>query len=271
VLADCGSLSSINIAISKLQKKIGRKGVMLVFDSLTSPYLLNGPEVIRFMRLTLSRFAGEGNSVLVCFDEGSGKEEDLVAMMSLSDGIIKTQIEKDKQLLDVIKHPKVLPTKIEISIEPERAGIEKRLIDPIMLKQFYQALNKGEKNLWRREVGDFVNLFWPTLVPWSSMLWDPKRYPIMTYQANKDDGSAAFKNKAWVNTMFPWHMRLLMKLFMPKNFSKVKDIKKILKIGATQSRQDHSGIVEYIEDVSKTDEHYFRVYESFECWGFKNI
>jgi predicted hydrocarbon binding protein len=29
-------------------------------------------------------------------------------------------------------------------------------------------------------------------------------------------------------------------------------------------------IGEYLEDISKTDEHYFRVQESYECWGFEN-
>jgi KaiC/GvpD/RAD55 family RecA-like ATPase len=73
VHADCANLSGIGIAISKLQERIGKKGVLLVFDSLVSPYLLSGPEVVRFMRLTLSKFAAEGNSVLACMDEGCGK------------------------------------------------------------------------------------------------------------------------------------------------------------------------------------------------------
>ena len=73
--------------------------------------------------------------------------------------------------------------------------------------------------------------------------------------------------------MFPWRLRLLLK-FMPKSFSKPKDMKKLLK-GMVKShggpKQEHSGIVEYLEDVSKTDEHYLRIYESSECWGFENI
>jgi KaiC/GvpD/RAD55 family RecA-like ATPase len=59
VRADSANLSSIGIAISKLQERIGQNGIFLVFDSLTSPYLLTGPEILRFMSLTLSRFAGE--------------------------------------------------------------------------------------------------------------------------------------------------------------------------------------------------------------------
>ena len=73
--ANCGNLTSIGIAIAKHLRKIGRKGVLLVFDSLTSPYLLCGSDVVRFLRLNLSKFAGDGNSVLVCFDKGSCKED----------------------------------------------------------------------------------------------------------------------------------------------------------------------------------------------------
>jgi KaiC/GvpD/RAD55 family RecA-like ATPase len=47
VYADCNDLSSIDIAILKLQDRIGLKGILLVFDSLTSPYLVNGSEILR--------------------------------------------------------------------------------------------------------------------------------------------------------------------------------------------------------------------------------
>ena len=49
VHADCSNLSSIGIAISKLQERIGKKGILLIFDSLVSPYLLSGTEVLRFL------------------------------------------------------------------------------------------------------------------------------------------------------------------------------------------------------------------------------
>jgi len=119
VHADCANLSGIGIAISKLQERIGKKGVLLVFDSLVSPYLLSGPEVVRFMRLTLSKFAAEGNSVLAYIDEGCSKQEDLGAMMSISDGVIKMETEEGKQFLNVVKHPKLKTTRIEALLEPE--------------------------------------------------------------------------------------------------------------------------------------------------------
>ena len=97
--ANCGNLTSMGIAIYKTQKRIGTKDILLVFDSLTSPYLLSGSAVVRFLRLNLSKFVAEGNSVLACFDEGSGKEEDLVGMMSFSDGVVKMRLKDGKKVL----------------------------------------------------------------------------------------------------------------------------------------------------------------------------
>jgi hypothetical protein len=59
------------------------------------------------------------------------------------------------------------------------------------------------------------------------------------------------------------------------DLAKVKDMKKLVKgmesgvLGGP--KRENSGIVEYLEDASKTDEHYFRMYESSECWGFENF
>ena len=125
VSADCDALSSIDIAISKLQERIGRRGVLLVFDSLTSPYMFNGSEILRFMRQTLSRFAARGNSVLACIDEGCGKPEDLVTMMSMANGIVKMEVADGSRVLNVVKHPKVEPTRIEVPT----SGIREKLVD----------------------------------------------------------------------------------------------------------------------------------------------
>ena len=126
----------------------------------------------------------------------------------------------------------------------------------------------------RREVGDFVNLFWPNLAHWSGMLWDPKRFPMMVYDMNKEDAPAMVKlmkeNEAVKRVFFPWPKSLLLRFF-PKSFSKVKDMKKLLKECAKSEERLGSGTFEYLEDASKTDEHYVRVYESSECWGFKDI
>jgi KaiC/GvpD/RAD55 family RecA-like ATPase/predicted hydrocarbon binding protein len=272
--ANCEDLNSISMAITKLQQRIGKRDILLSFDSLTSPYLFNKEEVFRFIRLCLAKFASEGNSVLALVDEGCGKEEDLGAMMSVADGIIRMEIKEISRIISVVKHPKVRPTRIELPVEPKRVGPETRLFDPDVLKKYTRALNREDKAFWRKEVGDFVNLFWPQLAHWSGMLWDPKRFPTMTYEGNKDDPASGFKlakeDEEIKRALFPWRTRFLLK-FAPKNFSKVKDMKIMLNFAKQQMLKERSGIMEYLEDVSKTDEHYVRVYENYDCWGLENV
>ena len=277
ICASCADLNSLSIAITKLQDRAGQKGTLLVFDSLTSPYIFSGVEVVKFMRLFLSKFASEGNSILALMDEGCGKEEDLGAMMSVADGILRMEIKDSSRIVNVVKHPKVEPARIEVPIEPTRPTIKPTIDwDPSVLKQFFQSFREGKVSL-RSEVGDFVNLFWPNLAHWSGMLWDPKGFPTMIYELNKEEGGSVKETMP----MAPWRMRIQYKmlvslqalgLFIPKNLSKVKDMKKMSKIGPFGNIDfERSGILEYLEDVSKTDEHYFRVYENSDCCGFENI
>jgi len=277
ICASCADLNSLSIAITKLQERAGQKGTLLVFDSLTSPYIFSGVEVVKFMRLFLSKFASEGNSILALMDEGCGKEEDLGAMMSVADGILRMEIKDSSRIVNVVKHPKVEPARIEVPIEPTRPTIKPTIDwDPSVLKQFFQSFREGKVSL-RSEVGDFVNLFWPNLAHWSGMLWDPKGFPTMIYELNKEEGGSVKETMP----MAPWRMRIQYKmlvslqalgLFIPKNLSKVKDMKKMSKIGPFGNIDfERSGILEYLEDVSKTDEHYFRVYENSDCCGFENI
>jgi predicted hydrocarbon binding protein len=194
-------------------------------------------------------------------------------MMSLSNGVIKMETKKGKQLLNVVKHPWLKPTKIVASLEPEPIGLEERVYNPDELTSYI----RGDEAVMRREVGDFVNLFWPNFAHWSGMLWDPKRFPLIVYEMNKEDGPSMFKlmrkNEEVRRAIFPWRMRILLK-FMPKSFSKPKDMKKLIKwlersLGGP--KQERSGIMEYLGGVSKTDEHYIRVYENSDCWGFENV
>ena len=278
VCANCANLNSLSIAITKLQERTGPKGTLLVFDSLTSPYLFSGVEVVKFMRLFLSKFASEGNSILALMDEGCGKEEDLVAMMSVADGIIRMEIKDSSRLINVVKHPKVSPTKIEVPIEAKPTVKPTWHYEPSVMRQFFQSMFGAGEAVLRREVGDFVNLFWPNLAHWSGMLWDPKGFPTMIYDLNREESSIGRE----VMTYFPWRWALLFKLvlvlqalgFFPKNFSSVRDMKKMSKLGGANikpAQMERSGTIEYLEDVSKTDEHYFRVYENSDCWGFENI
>jgi predicted hydrocarbon binding protein/KaiC/GvpD/RAD55 family RecA-like ATPase len=272
--ANCEDLNSISMAIAKLQQRIGKRDILLSFDSLTSPYLFNKEEVFRFIRLCLAKFASEGNSVLALVDEGCGKEEDLGAMMSVADGIIRMEIKENSRIVNVVKHPKVTPTRIELPVEPKRVVPETRLFDPDMLGKYIRASYREDEALFRRELGDFVNLFWPQFAHWSGMLWDPKRFPMIMYEMNKDDAPAMLKlskqNEVIKRALLPWGQRFMLK-FAPKNFSKVKDMKIMWNFGKQQYAKERSGIVEYLEDISKTDEHYFRIYENYDCWGLENV
>jgi predicted hydrocarbon binding protein/KaiC/GvpD/RAD55 family RecA-like ATPase len=285
VCANCADLNSLSIAITKLQDRTGQKGVFLAFDSLTSPYLFSGVEVVKFMRLFLSKFASEGNSVFALMDEGCSKEEDLGAMMSVADGIIRMEVKERARSINVVKYPKLEPTRIEVPIEAKPTikssfDIFKSVLrfDPDIMKRWMQSMTgKGEAAV-RKEVGDFVNLFWPQFAHWSGMLWDPKGFPTMIYEVNKEDGTFSMSKE--MRPFFPWRIKLLMKLLpslqalglFPKNFSSVKEMKRMgggpYDMGAKMER---SGTIKYLEDISKADEHYFRVYENADCWGLENV
>jgi len=274
--ANCEDLNSISMAIAKLQERIGRRDVLLAFDSLTSPYLFNKEEIFRFMRLCLAKFASEGNSVLALMDEGCGKEEDLGAMMSVADGILRMEVKERQRTLNVVKHPKVEPAEIEVPIEPKQPQVRPPTNwDIMVLRQLARSFMTGKPV--RGEIGDFVHLFWPNLAHWSCMLWDPKGFPTMLYEMNKYESASGQS----AMPAAPWSMRLGFKvllslqslgLFFPKSLSEVKDMKKTSKVSLFQSAdKERAGILEYLEDVSKTDEHYFRVYENSDCVGFENI
>jgi len=145
ICADCADLNSISIATTRLRERMGQKGILLAFDSLTSPYLFCGGEVAKFMKLFLSKLNAEGNSVVALMDEGCGRSEDLVAMMSIADGVIKMETEENKQLFNVVKHPKLRPTRIEVLIEPRARIKSTSHFDPNVMKRFVESmLGQGE-------------------------------------------------------------------------------------------------------------------------------
>jgi predicted hydrocarbon binding protein/KaiC/GvpD/RAD55 family RecA-like ATPase len=268
VSADCEDLSSIDIAISKLSERIGGKGVLLVFDSLTSPYLFCGSEILRFMKRTLSGFAARGNSVLACMDEGCGKEEDVGAMMSIANGVLKLEVKDSKSLLKVVKHPQVKRATLEVSA----AKVLEKLYEPKfwnqdIIKKLVGAMQSGNFEEARKKLS--VNLFWPNLMRWSGMLWDPRRLPGILYKAWKQYG---FMTKDMI-PYFPWYVKFFFKISMPKNFSKPKNIKKLVKFfeGFLGKKGRGDCIIEYLDNVSKIDEHHVRLHENFECWGFENV
>jgi predicted hydrocarbon binding protein/archaellum biogenesis ATPase FlaH len=262
--ASSEDLTSLGIAISKLRKRVG-DNFLLVFDSLTPPYLMNGSEVIRFMRMTLLRLAVEGNAVLACVDEGCGKSEDLIAMMSTADSIVKIELLNDSKIFNVVKHPEVDPMKIEVPLTGS-PGVSFQIDAKILAQHVDMVEGLTAGTPLRTEVGDYVNMFWPNFARWCGLLWDPKRFPTMAYESNKHS-----KEVSEILRRLPWIKRVFFKSLMPKNFSRVKDMKRLVSQTGRLIERDRLKVPEYLEDVSKTDEHYLRGYESAMCWGFDNV
>ena len=73
ICANCADLNSMSVAIDKLRQRVGQSHVLLAFDSLTSPYLLNKEEIFRFIRLCLAKFASEGNLNIKCMNLAHGR------------------------------------------------------------------------------------------------------------------------------------------------------------------------------------------------------
>jgi len=267
VNANCEDLNSISMAITKLQEKLGRRDILLAFDSLTSPYLFNEKEIFRFMRLYLAKFASEGNSVLALMDEGCGKEEDLGAMMSVADGIVRMEIGDNLRFINVVKHPKVAPGIIETPMTWNRM-IALDQFDPEVHMRIMKTVLSGRGVQMRTEVGDFVNMFWRNLASWSGMLWDPKRFPTMAYELDKQMEYTGLREGL---AHLPWHMKLLFRLFMPKNLSEARDVKKFLSRQKKPMENRGMRIAEYLEAASKKDEHCIRIYEGYNCWGLGNV
>jgi predicted hydrocarbon binding protein/KaiC/GvpD/RAD55 family RecA-like ATPase len=267
--ANCEDLNSITMAIAKLEQRIGRKDILLAFDSLTSPYLFNREEMFRFMRLCLLKFAAEGNSVVALMDEGCGKEEDVGALMSLSNGVLKMGLEDGSRVVEIVKHPMLEPARVELPTDKtwKARALDAGIWDPQFMRLAMELVQRGELGQLETKMG--VNLFWPNLMRCSGMLWDPRRFPLMTYQVWKAYGALARD----MIPFFPWLARLFLQLFIPSSFSKVKDMKRLSWLlgwlYGEKGRRD--GIFEYVAGASRTDEHTFRVYESTECWGFDNL
>jgi predicted hydrocarbon binding protein len=109
------------------------------------------------------------------------------------------------------------------------------------------------------------------------MLWDPIGFPKMIYDVNKEDGTFAVSDK--VRPFAPWKIRLFLKIFlplravglMPRSFAKVKDMKKFGAPWEEAAGWERSGKIEYLEDISREDEHHFRITGSSDCWGLENV
>jgi predicted hydrocarbon binding protein/KaiC/GvpD/RAD55 family RecA-like ATPase len=266
--ANCMDLNSISVAVTRLQERMGRKGILLAFDSLTSPYLLSGAEIIRFLRLFLSRFAAEGNSVVALIDEGCGRPEDLVGMMSVADGIITMEVTETSRAVNIVKHPTVVPARIETPITWSRK-VALDQFDPKLHGRILETVLSGRGQPLRTDVGDFVHLFWRNLASWSGMLWDPKRFPTMAYELDKQMEYEGLREG--LAHRLPWHTRLLFQLLMPKSLAEVENVRKFLLRQGKPMENRGMRIAEYMEGASKVDEHHIRIYEGYSCWGLNDV
>jgi len=280
VCAHCADLNSLSMAITKLSAKLDGK-ILLVIDSLTSPYLFNGMEVVRFMQLFLTKFAQEGNPVLAAMDEGCGKEGDLGAMRSVANGIIRLEMHENEQTIQVVKHPEISPSYSEIPIAKKfRVGTAlDEIMEPEFIRMYMRSLFAG-KTTFRPRLGDFVNAFWPKLAYWSGMLWDPQGFPMIIYEHNREEqsgiGSDMFISivPQPYKTMFRM-IKMARKIgIFPPDFEQVADMKRVWWWGLPYSgaaRMERYGKIEYLPEKSKSGEHYYRIYENSDCWDFKDV
>lgn len=267
IYANSMDLNSLSIAITRLREKTIHRRSLLIVDSLTSPYLFNGTEVVKFMRLFLSKFAVDGNAVLAVIDEGCGKEEDLVTMKSIADGIVTIEAGRSSRVINIVKHPKVAPNTIEVPVAGRTMIDFDRFAPSVVRRTVESSFARRADQPVRTGMGDFVNLLWRNLAFWSGMLWDPRTLPTIAYQFDRE-----FHTKAREAVSFaPWHMRLLLRLLTPRSFREVKGMKRYMSRLASSMKENGEGLLEYLEELSGRDKHHFRVYENSSCWGFDNI
>jgi predicted hydrocarbon binding protein/KaiC/GvpD/RAD55 family RecA-like ATPase len=278
--AHCADLNSIMMAISRSRSKMNGRGMLLVLDSLTSPYLLSGGEVIRFAQIYLSKIAAEGNAVLVLMDEGVGQFEDLNALLSFADGIIRLTLQGEKQMVELVKHPDLTPASYHQLLETEPDLMDAlEVIDPEFNRKFIRSLFYGE-DLIRPTVGDFIDPIWPNLCHWSGTQWDPDGFPIILYQLNKDDQSETGSDLhiSFLPLKFKIMFRVLHVLkrigIIPDDFTSIKNMKRLWRFGIPYKaggKLENSGKITYLPDSSQEGAHVYRIEESSDCYLLKGV
>jgi len=96
------------------------------------------------MQHFLAKFAVEGNAVLAAVDEDCGKQEDMGAMRSIVDGIVRLSIQDTVQTAQIIKHP-TLPISIT-----ERGIVQKPWSEAVVERLTPEIVDKfGRSFFWR--------------------------------------------------------------------------------------------------------------------------
>jgi predicted hydrocarbon binding protein/KaiC/GvpD/RAD55 family RecA-like ATPase len=278
--AHCADLNSIMMAISRSRSKLNGRDVLLILDSLTSPYLLSGQEVIRFTQLYLSKVAAEGNAVLVLMDEGVCPSEDFNALLSLADGIIRLILQGKEQTVELVKHTSSSPATYHQLLDTEPDLMDAvEVMDPEFMRKFRLSLFEGKDTI-RPNVGDFVDPIWPNLCHWSGMFWDPKRFPQMLYELNKEDQSETGSDQhlSFLPLKFKFMFRMLRVLqgigIFPSDFSSVANMKTLSKLGFPYQKGgelERSGIIRYLPEASRDSTHVYRIDESSDCYHLKGV
>jgi len=278
--ANCADLNSLSIAISKQRQQWPDKDILLIFDSLTSPYLFNGVAIVRFMQHFLAKLAAEGNAVFAVSDEDCGKQEDMGAMRSIVDGIVHLSIQGTMQTAQIIKHPT-----LSISVT-ERGIVQKPWFEAVVERLTPEIVDKfgrsffGDEYAVRPTAGDFVNAIWPNMAHWSGMLWDPKRYPLIIYQHNREDQELTGTPEHL--QFLPSRFRLMFKVMsasrsiglLPRNFDDVGDLRKLWRFGfpyRVGGKVERSGAIQFLPEQSTQDEYHYRIEDCSDCWGFDGV
>jgi len=272
--ANCADLNTLTIAISKQMRKWQDGNILLVLDSLTSPYLFNGAGVIRFVQLFLAKFVGEGHAVVATLDDNCGSAQDLGAIQSLVEGIIHLDLYDDEQGIRVIKHPSLLPTSIKRRIQVTPAFTETFKFDPEAVHAFFISLTE-DKNTLRPKTGDHLHMFWSNLAHWSAMLWDPTGFAAEMYRLKKENNAAG----ADFTEAFPRKMRLQLKAIhtiqrlglLPRLIDSPDAMRKMSKLLFANIRRENSAAPEYQYERSSEDGHIIIIRESCECWGLSGV
>jgi predicted hydrocarbon binding protein len=205
--------------------------------------------------------------VVALIDEGCGKPEELVAMMSVANGIIRMEMEENARILSVVKHPRVAPTRIEAPLTWSPA-VSRRSFEPrVIASEMRRLFSTPAEPLRTKLQDDYVSVFWKNLASWSGMLWDPKRFPRMAYELDKEAHARAREYMV----LLPWHLKLAFRLLMPRTLSKVSDMQRFVARFSKITERQGYGSTEYLIEASKTDEHTLRMYENSSCWGLEGV
>ncbi len=262
VAVDCTDLTGIGVKLTELSGAIGQNNILLIFDSLSTPYLFNGNTILKFTRSTLARFALMGNSVLASIDEGCGKKEDLVALQSISNGIIRIEPKKDKRVLNVMKFPGRRPLSLDYVL---RGGIEPvpyRMENPFVGQWMGTREKALSGTVIRQGISDSVNLIWYQLALWGGMLWD-KRFPALMYNFGKD-----LSYQLTLRAM-PSIVGQNPQLKDERDFIEFVSALNPVLISAT--RKLGGSDLYFINDISHKDEIHYGWNESAICFAFPNV